>query len=88
MIKARNMEHIRQKSIVISRLSILFYYFEMLANQHSSSNTCRSQQMLESKQENVSGVRLDDLTAVTPKTRGFWDGNVMLCHSVNSFRRM
>ena len=29
--------------------------------------------MLESKHENVSCVRLDDLPAVTPKTRVFWD---------------
>jgi len=69
-------------------MSIWFYYFEILANQHCSSNTCRSQYMLESKQENVSGLRLDDLTAVTAKTRVFWVGNVMLCGWINRFRRM
>ena len=36
LIKARNVEHIRQKSTVISRMSIWFYYFEMLTNQHLS----------------------------------------------------
>jgi hypothetical protein len=46
------------------------------------------QHMLESKQENVSGVRPDDLTAVNPKTRVLWDGNVMLCRWVNSYRRV
>ena len=54
-------------------MTIWFYYFEILVNQYCSFNTCRSQHMLESKQEIVSGVRLHDLVAVTPKTRVFWD---------------
>ena len=79
---------IRRKIIVISKMSIWFYYFEMLTNQHCSSNTCRSQHMPERKQENVSGVILDDITAVTPRTRVFWDGYVKLCRWLNSFRRI
>jgi len=60
-------------------MSIWFYYFEMLANQHCSSNICRSQYMLESKQENVSGVRFDDLTAVNPKDSSLlaWECNAL-----------